>query len=99
MRLYLSNSLQIPNIQPGDYRLLAQGSGGVPFQTSALLEFVKKSYSVFVQTDRAVYNPGSKVLFRIIVLNAQLKPASDLRDKELNIYIFVSIRVSISQSP
>lgn len=48
-----------------------------------------KSYSVFIQTDKSVYNPGDKVLFRVIALNSQLKPAAGVRNEALNIHASV----------
>lgn len=33
-----------------------------------------KKYSVFIQTDKAVYKPSDKVQFRILILNADTKP-------------------------
>lgn len=65
------------------------GTGGVEFQTEFPLQFVKKSYSVLIQTDRQVYQPGSKILFRAIALNSELKPAAEVRNELLHIHIAV----------
>lgn len=35
---------------------------------------VAKNYSVFIQTDKAIYKPGDKVQFRVIVLDAETRP-------------------------
>jgi CD109 antigen len=51
------------------------------------LEYVHKSHSVFIQTDKAVYKPGHKVQFRAIVLDAHLKPSVT---GALDVYIAVS---------
>lgn len=51
------------------------------------LEYVHKSHSVFIQTDKAVYKPGHKVQFRAIVLNAHLKPSVT---GALDVYLTVS---------
>lgn len=48
-----------------------------------------KTYTVFIQTDKAVYKPGHKILFRAIVLNSHLKPAAEVRNEKLNIHISV----------
>uniref|UniRef100_A0A2H8TEP0 TEP1-F n=1 Tax=Melanaphis sacchari TaxID=742174 RepID=A0A2H8TEP0_9HEMI len=66
--------LEIGDVGPGNYNLTARGSGGLEFFNSTTLEYVHKSYSVFIQTDKAIYKPGHKVQFRAIVLNYHLKP-------------------------
>lgn len=45
------------------------------FFNSTELEYIHKSYSVFIQTDKAIYKPGHKVQFRAVVLNSHLKPS------------------------
>ncbi|XP_015369821.1 PREDICTED: CD109 antigen-like isoform X2 [Diuraphis noxia] len=66
--------LEIGDVGPGNYNLTARGSGGLEFFNTTTLEYVHKSYSVFIQTDKAIYKPGHKVQFRAIVLNYHLKP-------------------------
>ncbi|KFD65543.1 hypothetical protein M514_05953 [Trichuris suis] len=69
-----------PNLTPEmQYKLFVQGetvSGRVLFQKSANLEFVHKSHSIFIQTDRGIYKPGSEVHIRVIVVTPDLKPYS-----------------------
>lgn len=79
--------LEIGDIEDGFYKLVVQGSGGISFQTSSPLKYVKKSYSVLVQTDRAVYKPGQAILFRALVLNSELKPAAEIRNEPIEVYI------------
>nr|CAD7195115.1 unnamed protein product [Timema douglasi] len=67
--------LEIGDVGPGSYSLTAEGTGGVDFDNSTDLEYVHKSYSVFIQTDKAIYKPGHKVQFRVLVLTTHLKPA------------------------
>lgn len=67
--------LEIGDVGPGSYNLTAEGTGGINFVNSTALEYVHKSYSVFIQTDKAIYKPGHKVQFRAIVLNSHLKPS------------------------
>ncbi|XP_025405669.1 CD109 antigen-like isoform X2 [Sipha flava] len=67
--------LEIGDVGPGNYNLSARGSGGLEFFNSTALEYIHKSYSVFIQTDKAIYKPGHKVQFRAIVLNSHLKPS------------------------
>lgn len=44
------------------------------FEQSVIIHTIVKKYSVFIQTDRALYKPSDKVQFRIFVLNAETKP-------------------------
>lgn len=87
--------MQVGDLEDGDYKLEVRGTGGVSFLSDFPLEFVMKSYSVFIQTDRQIYQPGSKILFRAIALNSALKPAAEVRNEPLDIYISVSIEIFI----
>ncbi|XP_054003817.1 CD109 antigen-like isoform X1 [Hylaeus anthracinus] len=66
--------LEIGDIVPGRYQLIARGLSGIDFSTSKPIEYIHKSYSVFIQTDRAIYKPGNKVMFRCVLLNSRLRP-------------------------
>ena len=79
---------QIGDVGPGDYNLTARGISGLIFVNSTSLQYVHKSYSVFIQTDKAVYKPGQKVQFRAIVLDAHMKPSVT---GALDVYISVSV--------
>lgn len=61
---------------------------GIEFSNSKSIDYVLKSYSVFIQTDRAIYKPGNKVMFRCILLNSRLRPTLE---RLVDIYITVSI--------
>lgn len=67
--------LEIGDLGPGMYNLTARGVNGLDFVNSTVLNYVHKSHSVFIQTDKAVYKPGHKIQFRAIVLDAHLKPS------------------------
>lgn len=60
---------------------------GIEFSNSKSIDYVLKSYSVFIQTDRAIYKPGNKVMFRCILLNSRLRPTLE---RLVDIYITVS---------
>ncbi|XP_037089819.1 CD109 antigen-like [Pollicipes pollicipes] len=64
----------IGDLGPGQYNITAAGQGGLSFQNTTALDYVHKSYSVFIQTDKAVYKPGDLVNFRAVVLNPSLRP-------------------------
>ncbi|XP_015122489.1 CD109 antigen isoform X1 [Diachasma alloeum] len=76
--------LDIGDTTPGRYHLTAKGVNGLLFSNTTDVQYMHKSYSVFIQTDRAVYKPGSKVLFRCIVLDSRLRPALT---RQLDVYI------------
>ncbi|CAG9766032.1 unnamed protein product [Ceutorhynchus assimilis] len=78
---------EIGDIEDGNYKLRVTGNRGLEFSAEFPLEYVKKSYSVYIQTDRAVYQPGSTLMFRAIVLNPALKPAAEVRNEPLHIHI------------
>ncbi|XP_017876968.1 CD109 antigen-like isoform X2 [Ceratina calcarata] len=65
---------EVGDILPGTYHLTARGLSGIQFSDSKPVNYVLKSYSVFIQTDRAIYKPGNKVMFRCILLNSRLRP-------------------------
>lgn len=66
---------QIGDLGPGMYNLTVSGYGGLTFTNTTALEYVHKSYSVFIQTDKSIYKPGDLMQFRVIVVNPQLRPS------------------------
>ncbi|KAK7085668.1 hypothetical protein SK128_025978, partial [Halocaridina rubra] len=66
---------QIGDLGPGLYNLTVIGSGGLTFFNTTALEYVHKSYSVFIQTDKSIYKPGDLMQFRVIVVNPLLRPS------------------------
>lgn len=77
------------------YRLNAEGLSGIDFRNERPLSLVSKNVSIFVQTDKAIYQPGDLIHFRILVLDINLKPISSLQP--VNIFIAVSGRVKWSK--
>ncbi|CAG0914373.1 unnamed protein product [Notodromas monacha] len=79
--------LQFPmgDLGQGSYNISVSGTGGVRFSNTTTLEYVRKSLSVFIQTDKAIYKPGQKVMFRAIVVDRKLRPSATTR-----IDVFVS---------
>lgn len=84
--LIFHSKFQINDISSGAYTLNVRGTGGLNFQNSTQLEYHHKSYSVFIQTDKAIYKPGDKIMFRVLVLNPNLRPVSTTL---LNVYFSV----------
>ncbi|XP_013779799.1 CD109 antigen-like [Limulus polyphemus] len=68
-------NFQIGEWGPGKYKLTVSGQGGLSFRNETSLEYEQKSYSVFIQTDKAIYKPNQLVQFRVIVVNPYLIPS------------------------
>ncbi|XP_058450670.1 thioester-containing protein 1 allele R1-like isoform X2 [Malaya genurostris] len=66
--------LSIGDIAQGDYGLMAEGLSGILFKNYSTLSYQPKSFSIFVQTDKAIYKPGDNVRFRVLVLDPNTKP-------------------------
>uniref|UniRef100_A0A670YSD2 CD109 antigen n=1 Tax=Pseudonaja textilis TaxID=8673 RepID=A0A670YSD2_PSETE len=67
------------------YELLVNGysKGQLLFSNLTSLLFASKSFSVFIQTDKAMYKPGQDVKIRVVTLHSDLKPYNT----PVNIYI------------
>nr|XP_022294895.1 CD109 antigen-like [Crassostrea virginica] len=62
-------TIQVPdNLGPGSYKLKVQGTHGMMFTNETYLYYKSKSVSIFIQTDRAIYKPGSIVHFRAFAI-------------------------------
>lgn len=59
---------------PGNYKLNAKSLSGITFDRSVNLDLNLKKFSTFIQTDKAIYKPGDKIQFRVLVLDANTKP-------------------------
>uniref|UniRef100_A0A1Q3FP24 CD109 antigen n=1 Tax=Culex tarsalis TaxID=7177 RepID=A0A1Q3FP24_CULTA len=64
----------IGDIPQAEYGLTAEGLSGFTFRNETKVMFQAKSFSVFVQTDKAIYKPGDTVRFRVLVLDPNTKP-------------------------
>jgi CD109 antigen len=91
-RFQLQYCIQIGDVGPGNYNLTVRGSGGLEFQNSTELNYVHKSYSVLIQTDKAIYKPGDTIQFRCLALNKHLKPTVTAA---LDVYISVSHKLNM----
>lgn len=67
-----------------NYTLFASVENSKTNETSDIIVIPKK-YSIFIQTDKPVYNPGDELLYRVLVLDSDLKP---YRAKEVKIEIY-----------
>lgn len=71
--------LDIPDIEEGTYDLKLKGSG---FETSTTVT-VKREFVLLLQTDKPIYKPGQTVFIRVLTLNSELKPASEMVTVEI----------------
>ncbi len=67
--------LRIGDLGDGAYTLTARGRSPVTFDQTQELSYVHKGYSVFIQTDKAIYRPGNQVKFRAVVVGPDLRPS------------------------
>ena len=51
--------MRIGELGSGSYTLTAKGNSPIVFDQTAQLTYVHKSYSVFIQTDKAIYRESS----------------------------------------
>ncbi|GBM39099.1 CD109 antigen [Araneus ventricosus] len=68
-------NFEIGEWSSGNYSLIVSGEGGMAFENQTILTYEHKSYSVFIQTDKAIYKPGQLVQFRVLVVNPHLLPS------------------------
>ncbi|XP_015930765.2 CD109 antigen isoform X2 [Parasteatoda tepidariorum] len=68
-------NFEIGEWSSGNYSLIVEGDGGLKFRNQTVLTYEHKSYSVFIQTDKAIYKPGQLVQFRVLVVNPHLLPS------------------------
>jgi CD109 antigen len=71
--------INIPDIEEGDYEIRIKGNG---FEDSARVR-VEKSFIIFVETDKPIYKPGQTAHIRVITLDAELKPVTELTTVEI----------------
>ncbi len=80
-------NLEIGEWAKGNYKLVVKGKESFEFNDERALEYQQKSYSVFIQSDKAIYKPGQLVQFRVIIVNPSLRPTVT---EAIDIYIKVS---------
>lgn len=56
------------------HRLFVEALSGLKCLHNATLGIETKNVSIFVQTDKAIYKPEEEIHFRVLVLDAKLKP-------------------------
>lgn len=79
----------VPQLQDGDYSLVAKGVSGLHFENSTKLNYADYKPATFIQTDKATYKPGDLVQFRVLFLDANTRPAKI----EQPITILINVRI------
>lgn len=55
--------------------MTAEGLSGIIFTNETQLHYEPKQHTVLVQTDKSIYKPGDLIHYRVLLLDANLKPA------------------------
>lgn len=74
----------------GYIKFIAEGISSIIFKNFTLLNVESKNYSIFIQTDKAIYKPSESIKFRILVLDFDLKPV-ELDDEWLKVFMMVNM--------
>lgn len=77
--------LSVPNIDPtSDCTFSAINDGGevVVYHVVELL-IPEKTVSIFIQTDKPVYKPGDVLRFRVVVVDIETKPVTNIKTIEV----------------
>lgn len=78
---------------PGEYEVRAKvTSEKLELNEKAGIIFHNDTILIFIQTDRSVYRPGQKILFRVLLVNETLVPVK----KTINIFLRVSSKSTIN---
>lgn len=64
----------IGELQPGNYKLVAEGLTNIIFKNETNINLNGKKFSVLMQTDKAIYKPADTIRFRVLVLDPNMKP-------------------------
>ncbi|KAL9707304.1 hypothetical protein quinque_010822 [Culex quinquefasciatus] len=75
-----SVSFEVGNIAKGNYKVLVRSKDvGIPFNEEIDLAYDGKTESIFILLDKPVYKPGDVLKFRIVVVDVNTRPASDIK--------------------
>ncbi|KFB45692.1 hypothetical protein ZHAS_00013656 [Anopheles sinensis] len=79
-------TLQVPeDLEGGSYKLSINGNRGFSYHEDVTVVVSDKTFSGLIQLNKPVYRPGETVNFRVIVLNSELKPPTEIPDISIKI--------------
>jgi CD109 antigen len=69
-----------------NYNIRVIGQTGIKFNETAKVYFINKQSSILIQTDKAMYKPGDRIQFRVLVVDIETKPVN-LNNEPIQAYI------------
>ena len=70
---FFYSRIRIGDLGQGSYTLTAKGKKPIEFEETQKLEYVHKGYSIFIQTDKAIYRPG-KLTSTCLITRLKIQP-------------------------
>ncbi|XP_053691984.1 thioester-containing protein 1 allele R1-like [Sabethes cyaneus] len=74
------------HLESGDYNLTIRSLSGTVINRTIDLTYRKSKDLVLIQTDKPIYRPGNIVKFRILVLDHQTRPLSNLQNIRVTLF-------------
>jgi CD109 antigen len=68
------------------YNIQVLGLTGIQFNETASLTLNSKKSTILIQTDKAMYKPGDRIQFRVLVVDSEMKPLN-LNNPTIGAYI------------
>lgn len=73
-------SFDVGNISNGDFLLVVKSNeNAFSFEQRVDLEYESKTMSLFIQTDKPVYNPGDMLKFRVVAIDVDTRPVTRIK--------------------
>ncbi|XP_065088827.1 thioester-containing protein 1 allele S3-like isoform X2 [Ochlerotatus camptorhynchus] len=84
----------VGSISKGDYEVIIKSmENSFSFEQRVELEYEPKTMSVFLQTDKPVYNPGDMLKFRVVVVDADTRPVTSIKTVAISLDDFEGISI------
>lgn len=73
-------NFDVGNISNGDFLLVVRSNeNSFSFEQRVDLEYEPKTMSLFLQTDKPVYNPGDMLKFRVVAVDVDARPVTRIK--------------------